>query len=61
MGNKKQKLSKVKKNRGNVSSLLNWQTYRIQKTVSEYTYLMFINVCLLINFIFYFCLNYFVG
>jgi len=58
MGNKKQKLSKVKKNRGNVSSLLNWQTHRIQKTVSEYTYL---NVCLLINFIFYFCLNYFVG
>jgi hypothetical protein len=37
MGNKKQKLSKVKKNKGNVSSLLNWQTYRIQKTVSEYT------------------------
>lgn len=37
MGNKKQKLSKVKKNRGNVSSLLNWQTHRIQKTVSEYT------------------------
>ncbi|VVC45700.1 Hypothetical protein CINCED_3A005730 [Cinara cedri] len=32
MGNKKQKLSKVKKNRGNVSSLLNWQTHRIQKT-----------------------------
>jgi hypothetical protein len=37
MGNKKQKLSKVKKNRGNVSSLLNWQTHCIQKTVSEYT------------------------
>lgn len=57
MGNKKQKLSKVKKNRGNVSSLLNWQTHSIQKTVSEYTYL---NVCLINNLIFYFCLNYFV-
>ncbi|VVC26735.1 Restriction endonuclease type II-like,Exonuclease, phage-type/RecB, C-terminal [Cinara cedri] len=34
MGNKKQKLSKVKKNRGNVSSLLNWQTHRIQKTLT---------------------------
>ncbi|KAE9524525.1 hypothetical protein AGLY_015113 [Aphis glycines] len=32
MGNKKQKLSKVKKNRGNISSLLNWQTHRQQKT-----------------------------
>jgi hypothetical protein len=56
MGNKKQKLSKVKKNRGNVLSFLNWQTHPIQKTVSGYTYL---NVCFINNFLFYFRLNYF--
>jgi len=35
MKTKKSRLSRVRKNRGNSSSLVNWQLHRIKKTVSE--------------------------